>query len=147
MKKVGVTIPLSLLLTISLMAQKSEVFNKSAIAVNGYDVVAYFTEHKPVKGAKEFTYYWKEANWQFSNRQNLDSFKASPEKYTPQFGGYCAYGISEGHKAPTDPEAWAIVDGRLYLNYNKDVQVMWKKEQSSRIQKSNQNWAELKNKE
>ena len=147
MKKVWVTIPLSLLLTISLMAQKSEVFNKSAIAVNGYDVVAYFTEHKPVKGIKEFSFYWKEANWQFSNRQNLDSFKASPEKYAPQYGGYCAYGISEGHKAPTDPEAWAIVDGRLYLNYNKDVQVIWKKEQTGRIQKANQNWLELKNKE
>ena len=147
MKKVLVTVPLSLLLTLTLLAQKSEVFNKSAIAVNGYDVVAYFTEHTPVKGAKEFTFYWKEVNWQFSNRQNLDSFKASPEKYAPQFGGYCAYGISEGHKAPTEPEAWAIVDGKLYLNYNKDVQVLWKKEQTSRIKKANRNWVDLKNKE
>ena len=98
--------------------QASEIFSTSDGAVQGYDVVAYFTESKPVKGTKEFTVYHSGESWYFSSAENLKTFKASPEKYKPQFGGYCAYGMSRGYKAKTDPEAWTIVDGKLYLNYN-----------------------------
>ena len=136
-----------LLAMLNLSAQKSEVFEKSGVAVNGYDVVAYFTQSKPVKGDAQFAYSWKGANWQFANKENLASFKANPEKYAPQFGGYCAYGTSQGHKAPTQPEAWTIVNGKLYLNYNNDVKAMWVKDTPGFIKKANENWPKIKDKE
>ena len=74
----------------------------------------------------------------------MEAFKSNPAKYAPQYGGYCAYGTSEGHKAPTQPDAWSIVDGKLYLNYNKDVQSDWKKKQSELIEKANRNWPKVK---
>jgi YHS domain-containing protein len=132
---------------VSLFAQKAEVFNLSEQAIRGYDPVAYFTEGKPVKGDEKFTFRWKDANWYFSSKQNLDLFTKEPEKYAPQYGGYCAYGMSEGHKAPTDPNAWTIVDGKLYLNYSLKVKEGWVKNQKDRIDKADKNWPGLKDKE
>ena len=139
------------MLTITLIsvvsyAQNAEIFSSKKGAINGYDVVAYFKESKPVKGDTQFNYQWKDANWYFSNKENLETFKADPDKYVPQYGGYCAYGTSEGHKAPTEPDAWTIVDGKLYLNYNKEVKVMWNKNQDALIKKADKNWTELKSK-
>jgi YHS domain-containing protein len=131
----------------SLFAQKAEVFNPSEKAIRGYDPVAYFTEGKSVKGNDNLTYHWKDANWYFSSAQNLNSFTKNPEKYAPQYGGYCAYGMSEGHKAPTDPDAWTIVDGKLYLNYSKDVKTKWIKNEKERIDKADKNWPQLKDSE
>ena len=74
-------------------------------------------------------------------------YKASPEKYAPQYGGYCAYGLADGHKAPTDPTAWTISDGKLYLNYNKDVQTSWLKDKNNYIIVANKKWPGLKDKE
>ena len=133
--------------TVSLFAQKAEVFNPSNEAIRGYDPVAYFTEGKPVKGNEKLSYQWKNANWFFATKQNLDLFTKNPEKYAPQYGGYCAYGLSEGHKAPTDPNAWTIVDGKLYLNYSLDVKEKWKQDQKQRIVKADKNWPQLKDKE
>jgi len=132
---------------VSLFAQKAEVFNLSEQAIRGYDPVAYFTEGKPVKGDEKFTFRWKDANWYFTSKQNLDLFTKEPEKYAPQYGGYCAYGMSEGHKAPTDPNAWTIVDGKLYLNYSLKVKEGWVKNQKDRIDKADKNWPGLKDKE
>jgi YHS domain-containing protein len=132
-----------MLLVLQVSAQ-TEIFSKSNEAINGYDPVAYFTESKPVKGKNEFTFVWKESNWFFSSAKNRDLFKADPEKYAPQFGGFCAYGVSEDHKSPTSPDAWTIVDGKLYLNYNKDVKELWTKDRDSRIKVANENWLELK---
>ena len=131
----------------SLFAQKAEVFNPSEKAIRGYDPVAYFTEGKSVKGNDNLTYHWKDANWYFSSTQNLNSFTKNPEKYAPQYGGYCAYGMSEGHKAPTDPDAWTIVDGKLYLNYSKDVRTKWRESEKERIDKADKNWPQLKDSE
>ena len=128
-------------------AQKSEVFINKGYAINGYDAVAYFSAGKPVEGKKTFLYQWHNAYWLFSTKQNLDSFSHNPEKYAPQFGGYCAYGVSEGHKATTEPDAWTIVDGKLYLNYNKDVQQLWKKDIPGRIKKAEENWSKVKDTE
>lgn len=133
-----------LLITLQAVAQK-EVFSKSGEAINGYDAVAYFTESKPVKGKKELSYTWKDATWLFSTEQNLKSFKSDPEKFAPQFGGFCAYGVSDNHKAPTSPDAWTIVDNKLYLNYNSDVKTLWSKDRSNLIQKANTNWPGVKN--
>jgi len=121
-----------------------EVFTKSETAIQGYDPVAYFKEAKPVMGKKEFSYRWKDATWWFASTQNLNDFKANPEKFAPQFGGYCAYGVADGHKATTSPDAWTIVGDKLYLNYNKDVMAKWRKDTAGYILKANTNWPTVK---
>ena len=121
-------------------------FNKNGVAIEGYDAVAYFTDNAALKGSTEYTHEWKGVTWQFKNESNRDKFKASPEKYAPQFAGYCAYGVSENHKAPTLPEAFTIVDNKLYLNYNMDVLKMWRKDTKGRIEKGETNWQTLKDK-
>ena len=146
MKKMMCVLSVVLLAGFSVMAQKSATFVQSGKAIRGYDPVAYFSEGKPVKGNEKLVYSWNNADWYFSSQQNLDLFKANPEKFAPQYGGYCAYGLSEGHKAPTDAEAWTIEDGKLYLNYNTDVRKMWIKEKKERIEKADQNWPEIKDK-
>lgn len=128
-------------------AQKAHVFSDKQGALRGYDPVAYFNESKPVKGTKDFIYHWNGADWYFSNLENMETFKASPEKYAPQYGGYCAFGMSNGYKAPIDPQAWTIVEGKLYLNYNKEVQQSWNKNQNEFINKADENWPQVANKE
>ncbi|MGQ0737879.1 MAG: YHS domain-containing (seleno)protein [Bacteroidota bacterium] len=131
---------------LSVGAQKSAVFEKSDKAIRGYDPVAYFTEGKPVEGKEEFVYNWSNANWYFSSRQHLDLFKANPGKYAPQYGGYCAYGLSRGYKAYTVPEAWTIDNGKLYLNYSLSVRNDWDKNRQERIQKADSYWPQIKDK-
>ncbi len=123
---------------------QQEVFLKSDAAIQGYDPVAYFKDSKPVKGKREFTYAWKGGKWHFASLENLNDFKANPEKFAPQFGGYCAYGVADGHKASTSPDAWTIVDGKLYLNYDKGVRDLWRKDQKAFIIKANENWPTVK---
>ena len=122
----------------------AEIFQKEGAAIGGYDVVSFFKESKPVRGFAEYNFDWKGAKWQFSSQQNLDSFKSSPEKYAPQYGGYCAYGTADGHKAPTEVDTWTIMDGKLYFNYNKDVKNTWDKNRSMYIEKANSNWEKVK---
>lgn len=134
------------LLTVSFgtWAQSGEVFKTDDGAIRGYDPVAYFTEGKAVKGVKEFSYIYQLTPWYFSSAKNLEAFQKDPEKYAPQYGGYCAFGTAEGHKAPTEPEAWSIVNGKLYLNYNKAVQKEWKQDMPGYILKADQNWPSVK---
>ena len=92
--------------------------DKKGRAIRGYDTVAYFTKNKPVKGNPEFQYEWKHGTWFFSSQENLELFKASPEKYAPQYGGYCAYAIAIDQLVPIDPTQFTILDNKLYLNYS-----------------------------
>jgi len=147
MKTILVSLSFLLLVASHASAQKSPVYISSGVAANGYDVVSYFKESAAVKGDKKFTYHWQDADWQFSTEENMKSFKAAPEKYTPQFGGYCAYGTSQGHKASTDPQAWTIVDGKLYLNYNGDVKKKWTSDRKALIDQANANWPKIRDKE
>lgn len=133
-------IALLLLFTGSIFAQEKAIYEKNGTALNGYDPVAYFTENKPIEGKENFSLVWSDTKWLFSSQANLDAFKADPTRYTPQFGGFCAYGVSENHKSPTDPNAWTIVDDKLYLNYNKKVKELWSKDIPTRIKKANENW-------
>ena len=135
-----------LLLMISCKESRAsgEIFAPGNKAINGYDAVAFFKESKPVMGNKSFAYDWKGATWNFASQENMEAFKADPEKYAPQYGGYCAYGTAEGHKAPTKPETFTIVDGKLYFNYNLDVKKEWDKSQASLIQKADTAWARVK---
>ncbi|MEQ9230340.1 MAG: YHS domain-containing (seleno)protein [Cyclobacteriaceae bacterium] len=117
-----------------------KIYTESGLAINGYDPVAYFTESKAVKGAKQFSNDWNGSTWLFASGDNLKAFKENPEKYAPQYGGYCAFGMSSGYKAKIDPNAWTIHDGKLYLNYNSGVQKKWLTEKEAYIQKATANW-------
>ncbi|KGY14353.1 YHS domain protein [Vibrio tubiashii] len=113
-------------------------------AVSGYDTVAYFTEGKPVKGDSKWQTEYKGADWLFSSQENLNKFKANPEAYAPQYGGYCAWAISEKNDfASSDPNQWAIVDGKLYLNYNADVKSWWDEDRAGHISAADKNWPSL----
>ena len=125
-------------------SQVSEIYAPGNKALNGYDAVAFFTDSMPVKGSADYTYNWKGADWQFASADHLDQFKADPDKFAPQFGGYCAYGCSQGHKAPTKPETWTIVSGKLYFNYNGDVKKKWILDRDALIDKANANWPTVK---
>jgi YHS domain-containing protein len=121
-----------------------EIFQKGGSAIGGYDPVAFFTENQPVKGDSRYQFQWKDATWLFSSQANLDSFRSSPDKFAPQYGGYCAYGMAEGHKAPTEVDTWTLVDGKLYFNYNQQVKESWSKDIPTYIEKANQNWEQIK---
>lgn len=113
------------------------------VAIKGYDPVAYFLESKPVKGSKKYQVEWKGAKWRFVSKANKTAFEADPKAYAPQYGGYCAWAVSQGYTAGIDPDAWDIVDGKLYLNYSKSVQADWKKDRASLIEKADKNWPEI----
>lgn len=109
-------------------------------AVSGYDTVAYFSENKPVKGKKKYTYKYMDANWYFKNQENLDMFKANPTKYAPQYGGYCAWSVSEGNNASGDPKQWTIVNDKLYLNYDQEIKERWLENRDAFIIDADKNW-------
>jgi len=120
------------------------IFSTKAGAIRGYDPVAYITQNKPVKGKANLSYEWQGATWHFSTKANLEAFKAAPEKYAPQYGGYCAYGVAQGYTPETDPNAYKVVDGKLYLNLSKVVLKRWEEDIPGYIKTADQNWPELK---
>lgn len=145
MKNIQSIILLLLLVApVFVFAQSGEVYTTKDGAIDGYDPVAFFKEQKPMKGKKELVYDWNGAKWYFSSQGNLNEFKANPEKYAPQYGGYCAYGTADGHKAPTKVDTWTVVEDKLYFNYNQDVKKLWSKNQSELILKADKNWPTVK---
>lgn len=131
----------------SSQAQKAEIFSTDGKAIKGYDPVAFFVAGMPVMGADSLAYEWKNTTWLFSSAANKQSFINDPEKYAPQFGGYCAYGTSEGHKAPTETDTWTIYNDKLYFNYNKKVQEEWLKNKDALIKNADTVWPDLKDKD
>lgn len=131
---------IGLFLLTPLVYAKPPVFQTRAGAIKGYDAVAYFTQKKPVKGNDRYSLEWKGATWFFVSAENRDRFKANPDKYAPQYGGYCAWAVANGYTASTDPDAWRIVDGKLYLNYSLGVQEKWSQNIPDNITKANRNW-------
>jgi YHS domain-containing protein len=121
-------------------AQTPVFFADGGTAINGYDTVAYFTQSKPVKGRREFSVMWKGVVWRFANDTNRQTFEADPWAYAPQYGGYCAYGVSMGYRDATVPDAWQIVDGKLYLTRTRMVQAIWKQDLGGHIIRANANW-------
>lgn len=115
----------------------------SSLAVGGYDVVAYFKDSKQTKGKSDFTFEYKGADWRFASEANMNAFAADPEAYAPQYGGYCAWAVSQGYTAKGDPDNWRIVDGKLYLNYNDEVQQTWEADIPGFIKSANTNWPGL----
>lgn len=112
----------------------------SDLAVSGHDPVAYFREGRPVEGRADLEYVWQGAVWRFSDEDSLAAFRDGPETYAPRYGGYCAWAVAEGYTASADPEAWRIVDGRLYLNYSRSVQARWERDVPGNIERGDANW-------
>ena len=112
----------------------------SGLAIGGYDPVAYFTQGKPVKGKSAHKVMWKGAVWTFASAAHREAFEADPRRYAPQFGGYCAYAVSRGYTAKTDPKAWKVHEGRLYLNYSTQVRTLWSRDIPGNIALARGNW-------
>lgn len=126
-------------------AGQPQVFNTDGIAINGYDPVAYFTESKPVYGDDAHTSDYMGATFRFVSANNKAAFEADPAAYAPQYGGYCAYAVSLGATATTEPEAWTVHDGKLYLNNNLTVRDIWSEDIPGNIMKGDANWPAVLN--
>lgn len=129
----------------TLVAQASEAVNTSPddVAIQGYDPVAYFTESRPVKGDPAIEEEWQGARWQFSSAENRALFSNNPDQYAPRYGGFCAGGMSLGRKAPIDPEAWVIVDGKLFLGGSSGAIDFFNESTEEKIAKADTNWEQL----
>lgn len=112
----------------------------SRVAVGGYDPVAYFTDGHPVRGAAQFRINHEGYEYRFASAEHLAAFRANPSRYLPQYGGYCAWAVSQGYTASGNPNNWRIVDGRLYLNYNAEIQTRWEGDIPGHIRTANANW-------
>lgn len=142
---------LGLFFSLSVFAKASVLTDSSSIAIEGYDPVSYFEKNKAEKGKDEFQAQHhftdngesKSAIYKFSSKEHLDKFKAKPEAYLPQYGGYCAYAVANGTTASIDPEAFAVINGKLYLNYSARVQAKWSKQKEEFIKQADANWPKV----
>lgn len=123
-------------------ADKDPIYTakRSNLALQGYDTVAYFTVGEPTKGSADFTTTYQGAEFRFASEENLNLFLADPAAYAPQYGGYCAWAIAQGKTAKGDARRWAVVDGKLYLNYNKGIQRKWDRDRAGFITSANEHW-------
>ncbi|MFT5790378.1 MAG: YHS domain-containing protein [Shewanella sp.] len=117
-------------------------FQDNGIAVNSYDVVAYFIEGKPVKDKVQYASHYNNVLWLFSSDQHRMMFEQDQQQYVPQYGGYCAYGMSKGFVVDTDPNAFTILENKLYLNYSLGVRETWLKETELYIARADLHWLE-----
>jgi YHS domain-containing protein len=129
-----------LLFSLPALADKSAVFSTDAGAIRGYDPVAYFSENRAIRGSPDLSHSWNGAVWHFSSEESRAAFASAPEKYAPAYGGYCAYAVANGYTATTDPEAWSIVDGRLFLNFSRGIKKRWEKNSRGYISSGDANW-------
>ena len=128
-------------LSVVALATTAGEFNESnGVAIKGHDPVAFFNDSKPVRGKDDLRFEYKGSTFVFANADNRAAFAADPEKYAPQYGGYCAFGTARGYKADIDPAAFTVVDGRLYLNYNTQVQREWAADTGRFIRQADERW-------
>ena len=118
--------------------------NGTPNAIGGFDPVAYFTDHRAVRGAEEHAFSWQGARWLFASEAHRALFAASPSRYAPAYGGYCAYAVSQGRTASIDPEAWSIVSGRLFLNYSLAIRRQWNEDRDRYIRDADARWPEVR---
>lgn len=133
-----------LLLTSVVPTFAGEYYEKEGVAIHGYDPIAYFAEMKPVKGLAEFHAEHQGSTFYFSSGANRDTFAANPDKFAPQYGGYCAFGMAKGYKATIDPAAFTVAGDKLYLNYSDTVRSQWVSDIPGYIRKANANWPDVK---
>lgn len=134
------------LLAVPGLARAKDLINQSAdgIAIRGYDTVAYFTDAKAVKGSDEFSYTWLGATWHFASAKHRDLFASDPVKYAPQYGGYCSDAMGDGLTDTANPEAWRIVEGKLYLNGSQTGLLEWESKAAEEIEKADAQWEVIK---
>ena len=140
---VATGLPLAAGLATTVQAATKPVYAEKGIAIDGTDPVSYFTQGAPVAGDKDITQNWNGATWRFSSEQNRAAFAANPTGFAPQYGGYCAWAVSEGYTASTVPQAWKIVDGKLYLNYSRRIQRRWERDIPARIAAADAHWPKI----
>ena len=116
--------------------------SESGLAIRGYDTVAYFADGKPTVGSEALEYLWQGAAWRFKSRKHRAMFIANPTKYAPQYGAFCALGVSFHKAVPVDPNAWTIVEGKLYLNYSVEFREKWRADKAQNIKKADSIWSE-----
>jgi hypothetical protein len=126
-----------------LQADTSIFYSGGDGAINGYDPVAYFTAGEPVEGSADIAVMWKGVVWRFSSRAHREAFEADPWAFAPQYGGYCAYGVSIGYRNETRPEAWQIISGKLYLIHTLHVRTIWQRDVDRYIAQANANWPDI----
>lgn len=114
------------------------------LAIKGYDPVAYFTDQQAKLGISAYSATYKGATYHFASKENKERFEANPTEYVPQYGGYCAFGVAMNKKFDTDPEAWKVVDNKLYLNLDKSVQKRWLEDTAGYIASADSNWTNIK---
>ena len=139
MDKLFAAIIALVIMPLALAGQPQTYANRDG-AIRGYDPVAYFTLGDPTRGDKTYTTRWQGAIYKFASAENLALFKSDPERYSPQYGGYCAYAVAKGSIAQIDPEAWTIVNGKLYLNFSPAIRKRWNQDIPGNIRAANKNW-------
>ncbi len=122
---------------------EGRIFTRDGLAIGGTDPVAYFTQGQPVRGSPDYRLEWRDATWQFVSAEHRDRFRADPEAYAPQYGGWCAWAAARGEAAATIPEAWKIVDGKLYLNYSRWIQWRWETDIPGNIEAADEHWPDI----
>jgi YHS domain-containing protein len=125
------------------VARAGDFYEKDGAAIRGYDPVAYFTDKKPVKGSSTYKAEYGKSVFHFASQANRDAFAADPARYAPRYNGFCAFGVAGGYKAAIDPAAFTVVDNKLYLNYNKDVQKKWSADIPGFVAKAEKNWPKV----
>ena len=133
-------------LTVLATPVLAQDYTHSTPGIGGYDPVAYFTEGKPVKGNGYHVTNFQGVTYAFASEEHQEMFEANPDKYVPAYGGYCAYGVAVGKKFVADPEVWKVVNGKLYLNLDRDIQSKWKKDIPGYINTGDRNWKEIRDK-
>ncbi len=143
MKRLALLLILAIVAVPAFAGKILQNIDDNGLGLQGYDPVAYFTDGKPVKGTPQFTSVYNGARYQFASAEHKAMFDAEPAKYEPQFGGFCAYGVSKGGKYPIEVDAFQIVDGRLLLQYNKDARDSFNKDTQGNLKKADKNWPGL----
>lgn len=129
---------------IGAVASAGEFYEPNGVAIRGYDPVAYFEDRRPVKGSATWTAQFQGSTFYFASAAHRDAFTADPERYVPQYGGFCAFGAAKGYKAKTDPDAFSLVNGKLYLNYSLSVRGLWQEDIPGYIAKGDKNWPDVR---
>lgn len=133
----------AILLLPAIAKAEGQIYTKEGVALGGTDPVAYFVAGEPVQGSASHTHEWRGAQWQFSSAENRDLFAENPEAYAPQYGGWCAWAAAENYAAATQPQAWNIIDGKLYLNANMQVKRRWERDIEGFIKAADANWPNI----
>jgi YHS domain-containing protein len=140
----ALALPAAALVAHPAAAQTPEIYAEGGVAIGGTDPVAYFTQGRPVRGERGHALMWHGVEWHFSSEETRAAFEADPVRFAPQYGGWCAWAVAEGYTASSTPDAWAIVDGKLYLNYSRGIQRRWERDIPGNIDRADANWPAIR---